>query len=610
MKLGANYLGNGNCQFTVWAPAHEQVAVQVISPENRVIPMQKDEKGYFHVLAEDIQPGTLYFYKIADADRPDPASHYQPQGVHGPSEVIDSNTITWTDEQWSAIPLEEMLIYELHVGTFTPEGTFEAIIPRLRELREFGINAIEMMPIAQFPGNRNWGYDGAYPYAVQNSYGRPEDLKKLVDAAHREGLAVILDVVYNHFGPEGNYNSQFGPYFTETYKTPWGNAINFDDIYSYGVRDYFIQNALYWFQNYHFDALRLDAIHAIYDLGAKHFLQELADEVAALSTSLGRKFYLIAESDLNDVRVIREKQLGGYGLDAQWSDDFHHVLHTLLTGEQRGYYQDFSKVEQLAKVYKEGFVYTWHYSPSRKRFHGSDPSDRPGYQFVVCIQNHDQVGNRMLGERLTQLVSYEGLKLAAGALLLSPYIPMLFMGEEYGEESPFLYFVSHTDPDLVAAVRAGRKREFADFHAEVDVEVDYCDPQSVDTFRKSTLKWEKRQEGKHKVLRELYQYLIQLRRTIPALKQLDKQNLAASAIEDSKLVFLHRWTNESQIYCLMNFCEREVFFKSTPPSGNWHKILDSAETKWLGPGNSMPDRLLPEQELVIQPLSFSLYQEQ
>jgi len=604
MKVGSNYLGDGRCEFTVWAPHHDEVALQIVSPEDRLIPMQKDEQGYFKLLAEGIEPGTLYFYKIAGDNRPDPASHSQPKDVHGPSEVVDHSFSGWTDSGWSGVPLEEMIIYELHVGTFTPEGTFEAIIPRLGELKEFGVNAIEIMPVAQFPGDRNWGYDGVYTYGVQHSYGGPEGLKKLVDACHQHGISIILDVVYNHFGPEGNYTSLFGPYFTEAYKTPWGAAMNFDDVHSDGVRNYFIENALYWFENYHFDALRLDAIHAIYDLGAKHVLQEMAEKVVALSASLGRKFYLIAESDLNDVRVIREKELGGHGMDAQWSDDFHHAIHTAITGEQTGYYKDFGKIEQLAKAYKESFVYSWEYAPHRKRFHGSDASDRPGHQFVVCTQNHDQVGNRMLGERLTHLVSFEGLKLAAGALMLSPYIPMLFMGEEYGEDSPFLYFVSHTDPDLVEAVRQGRKREFADFHAEGE----FIDPFSLDALQQSQLKWEKRQEGKHKVLLELYQHLIQLRRTIPALKSLDKQNLQASAAEEQKLLVLRRGSGTSQVLCMMNFNDKDVTFQETSSGGTWRKILDSSDSKWLGAGSTMPDKLMQEQEVTIRPQSFVLYQ--
>ncbi|HEY9778777.1 MAG TPA: malto-oligosyltrehalose trehalohydrolase [Leptolyngbyaceae cyanobacterium] len=603
MKIGAHYLSDGRCEFSVWAPNLEAVAVQIVSPQEQLLPMQKDEWGYWKTTAQGVEPGTLYFYQLNGDNRPDPASHFQPKDVHEASSVVDHSQMQWSDANWSGIPLEEMIIYELHVGTFTPEGTFEAIIPRLKDLKELGVNAIEIMPVAQFPGDRNWGYDGVYPFAVQNSYGGPAGLKKLIDAAHQQGISVILDVVYNHFGPEGNYTSQYGPYMTETYKTPWGMAMNFDDARSDGVRNYFFENALYWFQNYHFDALRLDAIHAIYDLGAKHFLQELAEKVAALSKSIGRKLYLIAESDLNDVRVIREPELGGHGMDAQWSDDFHHSLHTLLTGEQIGYYQDFGKCEQLAKAYKESFIYSWEYAPHRQRFHGSDASDRPGHQFVICTQNHDQVGNRMLGERLSTLVSFEALKLAAGALLLSPNIPLLFMGEEYGEEAPFLYFVSHTDTDLVKAVREGRKKEFAAFHLEGE----YKDPESLDTFHESQLKWNWK-EGKHKVLRELYQHLIQLRQSIPALKKLDRKNLEASAIEQDKLLFLHRWDGKSQIFCIMNFNDKNVNFKPTLPNGSWQKILDTSESKWMGSGSTMPDKLTPEQ-LTIPPQSFTLYQQ-
>jgi maltooligosyltrehalose trehalohydrolase len=605
VKIGSNYLGRGRCEFTVWALSAQEVAVQIVYPENRLLSMQKDEWGYWKTIAENIEPGTLYFYKLdGETDRPDPASHSQPKDVHGPSEVIDHSQMNWTDIQWSSIPLEELIIYELHVGTFTPEGTFEAIVGRLKELREIGINAIEIMPVAQFPGDRNWGYDGTYPYAVQNSYGGSQGLKKLVDAAHNQGISVILDVVYNHFGPEGNYTGQFAPYFTETYKTPWGWAINFDDARSDGVRNYFLENALYWFENYHLDALRLDAVHAIYDLGAKHFLQELSEKVAALSESVGRKLYLIAESDLNDVRVIRERELGGYGMDAQWSDDFHHCLHTLLTGEKMGYYQDFGQCEQLAKAYKESFIYSWNYSAHRQRYHGSNASDRPGSQFIICAQNHDQIGNRMLGDRLSTLVSFEALKLAAGALLLAPNIPLLFMGEEYGEESPFLYFVSHTDPDLVEAVRQGRKKEFAEFHLEGE----YKDPESPDTFNQTKLKWEKRQEGKHKVLLKLYQHLIHLRRTIPALKTLDKQNLDASAIEEDKLLFLCRRDSiGSQILCLMNFNQKEVTTQALP-EGIWQKILDSSDTKWIGSGSKLPEKLIHEQPVTICPQSFAVYE--
>jgi maltooligosyltrehalose trehalohydrolase len=607
MKIGSNYLGDGSCEFTVWAPSHEEVAVQIVSPTHRSIPMQKDEWGYFKVLAEDIEPGTLYFYKLGgETDKPDPASHSQPKDVHGPSEVVDHSRMNWTDRGWSGVPLEEMIIYELHVGTFTSEGTFEAVIPRLRELYEFGINAIELMPIGQFPGNRNWGYDGVFPYAAQHSYGGSEGLKKLVDAAHQQGISIILDVIYNHFGPEGNCMSDYAPYFTESYQTAWGNAINFDKEYSYGVRNYFIENALYWLEKFHIDALRLDASDNIFDIGVKHFLQELAENVDALSKKQGRKFYLTAENDLSDTKVIRSIESGGYGIDAQWNDAFHHCLHSLLTGEDAGYYEDYGRCEQLAKAFKEGFVYSGQYSPFRKKFHGSDSSAIPGHQFVVFLQNHDQVGNRALGDRLTHLVSFEALKLAAGVLLLAPNIPLIFMGEEYAEDSPFLYFVSHTDPDLIAVVREGRKKDFAAFQEEGE----FIDPFSPDTFKKCQLNWEDRQEGKHKVLLDFYQHLIHLRRTISALKTLDKQNLEASVIEEDKLMFLHRWSQNSEIFCIMNFNDKDVSFNATPPSGSWQKILDSSELKWMGSGSTLPDKLMQEQEVTIKPHSFVLYQQE
>jgi maltooligosyltrehalose trehalohydrolase len=603
VKVGADYIGDGCCEFTVWAPAHEEVSLHIVSPENRFIPMQKDEQGYFKVLAEGIEPGTLYFYNIAGDDRPDPASHSQPKDVHGPSEVVNHDQMNWTDANWSGISLEEMIIYELHVGTFTPEGTFEAIIPRLKELHEFGINAIELMPIGQFPGSRNWGYDGVFPFAPQHSYGGCEGLKKLVDAAHQQGIAIILDVIYNHFGPEGNYMSDYGPYFTSHYKTAWGNAINFDGAYSYGVRNYFIENALYWFENFHIDALRLDASDHIYDIGVKHFLQELVEQVNALSKKQGRKLYLTAENDLSDTKVIRPIEAGGYGIDVQWNDAFHHCLHTLLTGEKAGYYEDYGTCAQMAKALKEGFVYSGQYSPFRKKFHGSDSSVIPGHQFIVFTQNHDQIGNRMLGDRLTNLVSFEALKLAAGVLLLSPNIPLIFMGEEYAEDAPFLYFVSHTDPDLIKVVREGRKKDFAAFHLEGE----FLDPESPDTFQKCKLQWEKRKEDKHKIMLELYQHLIHLRRTIPALKQLDKQNLEASVMEEDKLLLLHRGSAANQIFCVMNFKEDDVTFKISP-DGIWQKILDSADARWMGSGSTMPEKLIHQQGVTIRSHSFTLYE--
>jgi maltooligosyltrehalose trehalohydrolase len=605
VKVGARYLGDDHCEFTVWAPLLDQVAVKIVAPTEKTLLMQRLEHGYWRVEAAEISPGTRYFYQLnGELDRPDPASYSQPEGVHGASEIIDQHAFQWTDQSWLGIPQAELVIYELHVGTFTPAGTFDAMISRLQQLKELGINAIELMPIGQFPGNRNWGYDGVYPYAVQNSYGGSDDLKQLVDACHRQGIAVILDAVYNHFGPEGDYVKDFAPYYTDAYKSPWGLAINFDEAYSYGVRNYFIENAVYWFEHYHIDALRLDASDRIYDSGAKHFLRELAEVTAVSSQQQGRKFYLIAENDLSDVRVVSPPEVNGYGLDGQWNDAFHHCLRTVLTDDRVGYYQDYGRCEQLAKAFKQGFVYSWEFSPFRNRWHGSDSSQIPGDRFVVFCQNHDQVGNRVLGDRLSHTLSFDALKLAAATVLLSPNIPLIFMGEEYAEDAPFLYFVSHSDPELLAAVREGRKKDFEAFH----VEDEYADPVGQETFERSKLNWHLWQNGKHKILREWYQHLIELRRTIPALQHLNKQNLEARAIEQDKLMFLRRWHEESHIFAIFNFNQSEVCCQPAI-EGTWSKILDAAQDKWMGAGVMLPDQLSGKQELSIKPHSFALYQQ-
>ncbi|HAT12319.1 MAG TPA: malto-oligosyltrehalose trehalohydrolase, partial [Microcoleaceae bacterium UBA11344] len=516
----------------------------------------------------------------------------------------DENAFTWTDTDWQGVAIAETIIYELHVGTFTQAGTFEAIIPQLNQLKKLGINAIEIMPVAQFPGERNWGYDGVYPYAVQNSYGGPEGFKKLINACHKQGISVILDVVFNHLGPEGNYLSQFAPYFTSKYGSIWGDPLNFDDEYSDEVRNYFIENALYWFRDYHIDGLRLDAIQAIFEVSARPFLQELTDATCDISQQLGRQLYLIAESDLNDVRVLRSKELGGFGLDAQWCDDFHHALHALLTGENDRYYQDFGKCEHLEKAFKESFVYSGQYAPDRKRKHGNSAQDQPAHQFVVFSQTHDQIGNRILGDRLSKIVDFEGLKLAAGTVLISPYIPFLFMGEEYGESAPFLYFVSHSDENLIEAIRKDKQQEFKIFEGRGE----FQDPQSPESFQKCKLNWEKPREGKHKILWEWHQHLIQLRRTIPALKKLDKTSLEVSSIEAEKILFLRRWTDDSQIFCILNFNKQQVDFTAALPQGNWKKILDSVDAKWMGAGSTLPEKITSEQELTVKPQSFALYE--
>lgn len=605
VKVGATYLGNGRCQFTVWAPLLDQVTVKLLSSPERLLPMQQNAEGYWSTIVEEVQPNDRYSYLLnTDIQRPDPASHFQPLGVHDISQVIDHHSFSWSDHPWSGITLEEMIIYELHVGTFTPEGTFTAIIPRLPRLKELGISSIELMPVAQFPGDRNWGYDGVYPYAVQNSYGGPEGLKKLVNACHNQGIAVILDVVYNHVGPEGNYLEDFAPYFTSKFRPEWGNALNFDDAYCDGVRNYFLENALFWYENYHIDALRLDAIQGIYDLGIKHFLEDLVDITHNFSQQQGRKIYLTAESDLNDVKTIRSREVGGIGIDAQWCDDFHHSLHALVTGEQQAYYQDFGQCTDLAKAFQEGFVYSGQYAPHRKRRHGSSSAEEAANKFIVFSQNHDQIGNRILGDRLTQVISFEALKLVAATILLSPYIPLLFMGEEYGEEAPFLYFISHSEAELIEVIRRSKAEEF---QAKGFAESSY-DPQAPETFQRCQLNWEMQQTGQHQVLWQFYQHLIHLRRTNSTLKNLDKKGLSVSSHEADQLLIIHRHHENNQVLYILNFSDRQINFEANLPTGDWHKILDSSDPHWAGSGATLPEKLVPLQQLTIPAKSFALYQ--
>jgi len=546
-------------------------------------------------MADGVEPGSLYFYILeGQKERPDPASRFQPQGVHGPSQVVDTQ-FAWQDECWFGLPLQDYIIYELHVGTYTSRGTFEAIIPHLDNLRDLGITAIELMPVAQFPGERNWGYDGTYPFAPQNSYGGPEGLKRLVNACHQRGLAVVLDVVYNHLGPEGNYLWDFGYYFTDRYATPWGSAVNFDGPYSDEVRRFFLENALYWVSEFHIDALRLDAVHAILDFSAQPFLADLAWAVHERAERLNRRIYVIPESALNDTRLVRLPEVGGFGLDAQWNDDFHHALHTLLTGEQSGYYQDFGRLSDLTKAFCEGYVYSGQYSTYRRRHYGNSSRNIPAHRFVVFAQNHDQVGNRMRGERLSQLVAFEGLKLAVGVVLLSPYIPLLFMGEEYGEEAPFPYFISHSDPRLVAAVRKGRKEEFAAFKSQGEPP----DPQEESTFLSANLNHALRREGNHRVLLDFYAKLISLRKRTPALNCLSKENMEVMGFEKGNVLFLRRWTPTDEIAVVFHFGEQDTSPLIPLPRGLWKKGLDSADEDWLGPGSSVPMEVNSDGEVVI-----------
>jgi maltooligosyltrehalose trehalohydrolase len=598
--LGAIDLGNNRCRFRVWAPAAVRVEVEIRGERPRRLALEPSGDGYFVLEADGVRPGDLYLIRLDGKEgRPDPASRFQPENVHGPSMVID-RSFAWTDADWQGLPLPAYVFYELHVGTFTPEGTFEAVIPHLDRLRDLGVTAIEIMPVAQFPGTRNWGYDGVLPFAVQNSYGGPEGLKRLLDACHARGLAVVLDVVYNHLGPEGNYFSEYGPYFTARYKTPWGLALNYDGPECDPVRGYFLENALHWLAEYHFDGLRLDAVHAIADNSERPFLQELGTAVRELAERLGRPLYAFPESDLNTLLFLRPADRGGCGLHAQWTDDFHHSLHTLLTGERSGYYEDFGSLAQMAKSMAGGFAYTGEPSTFRRRRHGVPADEVEAWRHVICSQNHDQTGNRMQGERLTALVPFESLKLAAGAVLLSPFLPLLFMGEEYGERAPFQYFISHSDPDLVKAVQEGRKEEFSGFLGQGEPP----DPQGQETFERSRLDPSLREKGEHRALENFYRELLRLRKSIPALAHLSKDSVTATPFEEQKVLLVRREEPGSAVFneilFALSFAEEGSEPARIPaPEGSWRKILDSADERWGGSGGRVAERVEDGGEILV-----------
>jgi maltooligosyltrehalose trehalohydrolase len=576
-KLGAVWSPDGTCKFLLWAPRAKKVDVRIedagSTRKARTISLEPLDRGYFFGVVKDVAGGALYQYVLdGKTPRPDPVSRFQPRGVHGPSQVVHDR-FDWNDEEWRGLELKKYVLYEVHVGTFTPEGTFDAIIPRIANLKQLGITVIEIMPVAQFPGGRNWGYDGVYQFAVQDSYGGPEALKRLVNACHQQGMGVVLDVVYNHLGPEGNYLGEFAPYFTEAYRTPWGAALNFDGPHSDEVRRYFIQNALQWINEFHFDGLRLDAINAIVDTSPRKFLEELSVECHAAGAQLNRPVYLIAESERNDAKVVAPGEVGGWGLDASWNDDFHHVLHVLMTGEHNGYYEDYSGVEDLARAFRDGFIYAGQYSKFRQKRHGTSTHDLHGEHFVVFSQNHDQIGNRMLADRYSQTMSLEKLKLAAAVVLLSPYVPMLFMGEEYGEPAPFQYFVSHEDKGLIEAVRKGREEEFARFQWAHKLP----DPQDESTFLRSKMNWELQNSGKHKTIREFYRELFALRMQIPALRELSKSDQEVVAFAEKNTLFVRRWSGDSQAFIAFHFGDAKAEIEMPVPKGRWKKVMDTAE---------------------------------
>jgi maltooligosyltrehalose trehalohydrolase len=596
MRLGSTLHPDRTCSFNVWAPAARRVELRLDG--GRLEPMKSEGRGYFSTSLSNIEAGASYTFCLDGAlERPDPASRLQSDGVHGPSRVVDSE-FDWHDSAWRGVPLGKYVVYELHVGTFSRAGTFAGIIPELQRLKKLGVTAIELMPVAQFPGTRNWGYDGVYPFAVQDSYGGPKGLKRLVDECHRVGLAVVLDVVYNHMGPEGNYLSDFGPYFTDQYHTPWGSALNFDGAESEGVRRFFIENALMWVDEFHIDALRLDAVHAIIDRSARPFLEELADEVRARGEQLGRHFYLQAESDLNDPRIVRPSELGGHGIDSMWSDDFHHAAHVLITGENAGYYVDFGRVEDLARAFATGMSRPGQHSLHRQRVHGRPAPDIKPTQAVVCLQNHDQIGNRFLGERLGAIVGFEQEKVAAALTCLSAFVPLLFMGQEYGETAPFQYFVSHTDEALVEAIRKGRREEFASFAQRGEAP----DPAAAETMERSTLNPELRKSGRHAVLHRLYELLLQIRAQLPAGAVLDD----CLALEARRLLLVQRDRRGWMVFSFSDAVQK-VTLPMLP--GSWQRLVSSAEKEWDGPGTQLPLRFDSPGEIQVElpPYSFAVY---
>ena len=493
--------------FEVWAPTPRRVELVVDGVHH---PMDRTARGWWRASVKASWGSRYGFSLDGGATLADPRSCSQPEGIESLSELVDLGDFEWRDGGWTGFSLRDAVLYECHVGTFSPEGTFDGVVRRLDHLVELGVDAIELMPVAAFPGTRGWGYDGVAPYAPHAAYGGPGGMRRLVDACHARGLGVVLDVVYNHFGPSGNHLEEFGPYFTDEHTTTWGKAVNFEGEGSTDVRRFMVDNAKMWIRDYHVDGLRLDAVHAITDRSAVHVLEELTTEVRVLAGTLGRDVAIIAECELNDPRYVRTPYAGGYGCDASWADDWHHALHALLTGERDRYYEDYGSLDQLAKALRQAWVYDGEWSPHRQRVQGRSPRGLESKCFVVALQNHDQIGNRAVGERLSSLTSPGRLRIAAALLLMSPFVPLLFQGEEWGTQRPFLYFTNHSDPELGAKVTDARREEFAAAGWSPD---DIPDPQQESTFSSSVLQWVEIEKPDHAEMLEWYRQLIELRHT-------------------------------------------------------------------------------------------------
>jgi len=610
-SYGAVLDSEGVCHWCVWAPRATTVQLVLFDEHGQrsVQPMRPDASGNFRLDLPGIENGQRYAYSLdGGPDRPDFASAWQPDGVHAPSAVWDTSQYPWTDQEWCGIARADLILYELHVGTFSPAGTFAGILSRLAELKELGITAIELMPVGQFPGVRNWGYDGAYWSAVQNSYGGPRELQRLVNACHAAGLGVILDVVYNHLGPEGNYLGEFGPYATDLHHTPWGPGMNYDDTGCGPMRTLVLQNVRRWIRDFHLDGLRLDAVHAICDRSPVHLLTEIKFTADAAASERGWPAHVIAESCLNDPRLLWPVEDGGYGLDAQWSDDFHHCVHALLTGERDGYYLDYDDpAVQLTKAFNETFVYNGIHSLFLGRMHGAPVGDLSGDRFVVSIQTHDQVGNRACGDRLAHLLTPPQLRLAAALLLLSPHVPLLFMGEEWGEQRPFPFFCDFGDPALQEAVRQGRRAEFSGF-AWLDA---VPDPQDEATFQSAVLSETRSRQGWSEGLWRLYRDLLHARRQWPALRDYRRRQAMLEPGPFPGLLLLKRgdpsrpeeqmelWFNLSAepAMCPTAFSDRRILLRTEAPCYRGDDSADRTERFGAAP----PEELAPFEALVLKP---------
>ena len=586
--VGAS-LHEGGVTFRVWAPRCR--SVDVVIEGRRPHPLTAGADSIFELSVPGLSAGARYQYRLDGVRyRPDPVSRWQPEGVHGPSSIVDPREFAWTDQGFRGHQLADLVFYELHVGTFTTTGTFEAIIPRLGALVDLGVTAVELMPVAEFPGSRNWGYDGVHLYAPQSTYGGPRGLRRLVDACHRVGLSVILDVVYNHLGPEGNYLAEYGPFFTDRYRTPWGGAVNFDGPDAAGVRRHFVENACMWVREFHIDGIRLDAIHAIYDASPVHILTEMSEAARTVAGELGRPFHVVAESHDNERRLVLPREQGGVALDAVWSDDFHHALHVRLTGESGGYYTDFADPELLPRAIAEGFAFQGQPSQYFGHPRGTASADLGGERFVICLQNHDQVGNRAQGDRLGTIVPFEAVKMAAALLFTAPGLPLLFMGEEYGETSPFQFFTSFIDRDLAEAVRQGRTQEFRRFAWQGALP----DPREPSTFMRSRLNHSLAQAPRHRELLDYYRRWLALRRAHPALGARDKNRTEAS-MDGDVLTIRRTAANGSRVMLVANLSAQRQL---APDLTGCRVLMDSADPQWAG---KVDPPLGPFQALLVEP---------